>query len=159
MAKKKHAVALAEGGRTGKVRSVGELRMGLASHARLVRRPRSVVALITRHLVAPLTTLRWPTAVGSSLRSGIDSDSILSCDVLGVYKPASRCYVRCAEIVDRAPHKIVVVASHPSDLRAGMTAGYRAAHVPPCLRVSGGANVIRRPAVGGRPDHLDAGMS
>lgn len=91
---------------------------------------REAIARLRRHyIVAPLTILSWPMAVGSSRRAGIDWDSILSCDVIGVYKPDPRCYARAAEIMDRPAGEIMMVASHPSDLRAARDAGYRTAYV------------------------------
>ena len=97
----------------------------------------AVASLRERYIVAPLTILSWPMAVGSSRKNGINWDSILSCDILGIYKPDPRCYSRAADIVDRAPQEIIMVASHPSDLRAGMAAGYRSAYVLPRLEDPG----------------------
>jgi 2-haloacid dehalogenase len=97
----------------------------------------AVAALREQYIVAPLTILSWPMAVGSSRKNGINWDSILSCDILGIYKPDPRCYSRAAEIVDCAPEEIVMVASHPSDLRAGIAAGYRSAYVLPRLEDPG----------------------
>lgn len=97
----------------------------------------AISSLREHYIVAPLTILSWPMAVGSSRRNGIDWDSILSCDILGVYKPDPRCYARTAEIVDCGPDEIMMVASHPSDLRAAMAAGYRSAYVVPRLEDPG----------------------
>jgi 2-haloacid dehalogenase len=97
----------------------------------------AIASLRKRYVVAPLTLLSWPMAVGSSRMNGIDWDSVLSCDVLGVYKPDPRCYSRAAEIVDCAPNEIMMVASHPSDLRAAIKAGYRSAYVVPRLEDPG----------------------
>lgn len=97
----------------------------------------AIAALRRRYVVAPLTILSWPMAVGSSHRNGIDWDSVLSCDVLGVYKPDPRCYARAAEIVDCVPEHIMMVAAHPSDLRAAMEAGYRSAYIMPRLEDPG----------------------
>ena len=90
-----------------------------------------------RFVVAPLTILSWSMAVGSSRKNGINWDSILSCDILGIYKPDPRCYSRAAEIVDCAPADIMMVAAHPSDLRAAIKAGYRSAYVVPRLEDPG----------------------
>ena len=99
---------------------------------------REAIASLRRcYVVAPLTLLSWPMAVGSSRMNGIDWDSVLSCDVLGVYKPDPRCFSRAAEIVDCAPGEIMMVASHPSDLRAAIKAGYRSAYVMPRLEDPG----------------------
>lgn len=97
----------------------------------------AIATLREQYIVAPLTILSWPMAVGSSRKNGINWDSILSCDILGIYKPDPRCYSRAAEIVDCAPGDIMMVASHPSDLRAGMAAGYRSAYVLPRLEDPG----------------------
>jgi 2-haloacid dehalogenase len=97
----------------------------------------AIARLRKRYIAAPLTILSWTMAVGSSRRNGIDWDSILSCDLLGVYKPDPRCYARAVEILDCTPGDIVMVAAHPSDLRAGMNAGYRGAYVRPRLHDPG----------------------
>ena len=97
----------------------------------------AIASLREQYIVAPLTILSWPMAVGSSRKNGINWDSILSCDILGIYKPDPRCYSRAAEIVNCAPEEIMMVASHPSDLRAGIAAGYRSAYVVPRLEDPG----------------------
>ena len=89
----------------------------------------AIAALRQTYIVAPLTILSWPMAVGSSRRNSIEWDSILSCDILGIYKPDPRCYARAAEIVDCEPSQMMMVASHPSDLRGAMASGYRSAYV------------------------------
>lgn len=99
---------------------------------------RDALALLrTRYVVAPLTILSCTMAVGSSRRNGIDWDLILSCDVLGAYKPDPRCYRRAAEIVDNSPEEIMMVAAHPSDLRAAAASGYRSAYILPRLEDPG----------------------
>jgi 2-haloacid dehalogenase len=97
----------------------------------------AIASLRKRYVVVPLTLLSWPMAVGSSRMNNIDWDSVLSCDVLGVYKPDPRCYSRAAEIVGCAPGEIMMVASHPSDLRAAIRAGYRSAYIVPRLEDPG----------------------
>ncbi|MGH6882567.1 MAG: HAD-IA family hydrolase, partial [Hypericibacter sp.] len=97
----------------------------------------AIAALRQNHVVVPLTILSWNMAVGSSRRNGIAWDSILSCDILGLYKPDPRCYARAVEILACAPQEIMMVAAHPSDLRAGMVAGFRAAYVMPRLQDPG----------------------
>lgn len=97
----------------------------------------AIAALRRRYVVAPLTILSPTMAVGSSRRNGIDWDLVLSCDVLGVYKPDPRCYLRAAEIVDTRPGEIMMIAAHPSDLRAAMENGFRSAYVLPRLEDPG----------------------
>ena len=76
-------------------------------------------------------------AVGSSRLAGIAWDGLLSCDLLGVYKPDPRCFARAAEIMGCAPREIMKVAAHPSDLRAARAAGWRTAYVLPKLQDPG----------------------
>jgi 2-haloacid dehalogenase len=97
----------------------------------------AIAALRKKYVVAPLTILSWSMAIGSSRRNGIDWDSVFSCDSLGIYKPDPRCYARAAEIVDCEPGEIMMVASHPSDLRAAIAAGYRSCYVVPRLEDPG----------------------
>jgi 2-haloacid dehalogenase len=96
-----------------------------------------IAELRKKYIAAPLTILSWPMAVGSSRRNGIEWDSILSCDVLGIYKPDPRCFARAAEIIDCTPQELMMVAVHPSDLRAAQKCGYRAAYVLPRLEDPG----------------------
>lgn len=97
----------------------------------------AIGALRRRYVAAPLTILSWPMAVGSSRTSGIDWDGVLSCDVLGVFKPDPRCYERAAEILGLRPDEIAMVAAHPSDLRSAMRSGYRSVYVKPRLEDPG----------------------
>jgi 2-haloacid dehalogenase len=99
--------------------------------------PAAIAALRRRYVVAPLTILSWPMAVGSSRTAGIAWDGLLCCDLLGVYKPDPRCFARAAEILDCAPGEIMKVAAHPSDLRAAGSAGFRTAYVQPRLEDPG----------------------
>jgi 2-haloacid dehalogenase len=89
----------------------------------------AISALRRRFLLAPLTILSLPMVVGSSRHSGIDWDCILSCDLLGVYKPDPRAYGRAIEVLGVEAPEVMMVASHPSDLRAARAAGWRTAYV------------------------------
>lgn len=97
----------------------------------------SIAALRDRYMVAPLTILSCPMAIGSSRKNGISWDTIISCDLLGFYKPDPRCYARAAELLDCRPEEMMMVAAHPSDLRAASAAGYRSAYILPKLEDPG----------------------
>jgi 2-haloacid dehalogenase len=97
----------------------------------------AIAALRRRAQVAPLTILSWPMAVGSSRRNGIVWDGLLCCDVIGVYKPDPRSYARAAEIMRVGPARIAMVASHPSDLRAARSAGWKTVFVRPHIEDPG----------------------
>ena len=97
----------------------------------------AIAALRRRAQVAPLTILSWPMATGSSRRNGIVWDGLLCCDVIGVYKPDPRSYARAAEIMRVDPARIAMVASHPSDLRAARSAGWKTVFVRPHIEDPG----------------------
>lgn len=96
-----------------------------------------ISALRQRYLTVPLTVLSWRMAVGSSRRNAIEWDSVFSCDLLGVYKPDPRTYARTAEIMGLSPNELMMVAAHPSDLRAAINCGYHIAYVLPQLHDPG----------------------
>ena len=53
----------------------------------------------------------------------------LSAEIFGHYKPDPEVYLGCAQILDVAPAEVMLVAAHPSDLRAARAAGLRTAYV------------------------------
>ena len=76
-----------------------------------------IADLRRRYVVAPLTILSWRMAVGSSRAAAITWDGILSCDLLGIYKPDPRCFARAAEILGcrraRLPMPNVIAVARP----------------------------------------------
>ena len=91
-----------------------------------------------RFTVCVLTVLSWSIAVDCAKRNGLWWDGILSCEMLGAYKPDPEAYQRGAELLDLEPHEIMMVASHPGDLRAAMAVGFRTAFVLPRHEEPGG---------------------
>ncbi len=89
------------------------------------------------YMVLPFTLLTWAMVAGSSKVSGIVWDGILSCDLLGVYKPAPESYRRVSEILRASRDRMMMVAAHPSDLDAAAAEGMRTAYVLPRLKDPG----------------------
>lgn len=85
--------------------------------------------LRTNYTCVVLTVMSWSIAVDCSRRNALHWDGILSCEVLGAYKPEPEAYRRGAELLRLEPHEVMMVASHPGDLRASMEVGYRTAFV------------------------------
>lgn len=56
-------------------------------------------------------------------------DCVLSAEIFGHYKPDPEAYLGCAHILDAEPAEVMLVAAHPSDLRAARDAGLRTAYV------------------------------
>jgi 2-haloacid dehalogenase len=73
-------------------------------------------------------------------RAGLPWDCVLSAELFGHYKPDREVYLGAARVLDVAPHELLMVAAHPSDLAAAARAGLRTAYVPRPLEYgSGGA--------------------
>ena len=89
----------------------------------------ALTRLRARYTVVVLTVLSWSIAVDCSKRNDLWWDGILSCEMLGAYKPDNEAYLRGAELLGLEPHEVMMVASHPSDLRAAMEVGFRTAFV------------------------------
>lgn len=94
--------------------------------------------LRSRYTVAVLTVLSWSIAVDCSKRNDIWWDGIMSCEMLGAYKPDNAAYLRGAELLGLHPQEVMMVASHPADLRASMEVGFRTAFVLPRYDEPGG---------------------
>lgn len=92
---------------------------------------------------------RWPIATLSNgnvallldmARHGrLPWDTILSAELFGHYKPDPEVYLGAAKLLDIAPGELLMVAAHPSDLRAAASCGLRTAYVArPLERGEGG---------------------
>ncbi len=92
--------------------------------------PAAIEALRSRYTVAVLTVFSLSIAVDCSKAAGIDWDGVLSCEFLAAYKPDPKSYQEAARLLRCRPDEVMMVAAHPSDLRAAMAAGLRSAYVP-----------------------------
>jgi 2-haloacid dehalogenase len=72
-----------------------------------------------------------PTAlvVDVSRRNGIAWDAVISCEMIGVYKPHALAYATAARWMALQPSQILMVACHNFDLNAAHRAGFRTAFV------------------------------
>jgi 2-haloacid dehalogenase len=62
--------------------------------------------------------------------AGLPWDCILSAELFGHYKPDPQTYQGCARLLDLPPAEVMMVACHPSDLRAAGACGLQTAFVP-----------------------------
>lgn len=76
-----------------------------------------------RYTVIVLTILSFESIVNSSKRAGVLWDGILSCELLGVYKPSLQAYVGAAQLLSVEPENAMMVAAHEADLAAAARAG------------------------------------
>jgi len=86
-------------------------------------------ALRRRYLLAPLTILNAPLVIDVSRRSGLCWDCVISCDMMGVYKPRPEAYLTAAQWLGLEPAEILMVACHNHDLLAAGAVGFRTAFV------------------------------
>jgi len=91
--------------------------------------PPAVAALRKALPVVSLTMLPTALVVDVSRRNGIVWDAVISCEMIGVYKPHAEAYLTAARWLNLAPAQILMVACHNFDLNAAHQAGMRTAFV------------------------------
>jgi 2-haloacid dehalogenase len=91
--------------------------------------PKAQAALRTLLPVVSFTMLPTALVVDVSRRNGIVWDAIISCEMIGVYKPHAQAYATAARWLALQPAKILMVACHNFDLNAAHQAGFRTAFV------------------------------
>jgi 2-haloacid dehalogenase len=91
----------------------------VAGLTRLKRR--FVITTLSNGNVSLLTNMaKW---------AGLPWDCVISAELFRHYKPDPEAYLGCADLLDVAPHELMLVAAHPSDLRAARDAGLMTAYV------------------------------
>jgi 2-haloacid dehalogenase len=90
----------------------------------------AALARLRQHLpVVSFTMLPTSLVVDVSRLNGITWDAIISCQMIGVYKPHAEAYATAAEWLGIKPHNILMVACHNFDLNAAQDAGLKTAFV------------------------------
>lgn len=79
--------------------------------------------------VVSFTMLPTALVVNVSRRNGIVWDAVVSCEMMGVYKPHPEAYATAARWMALEPAQILMVACHNFDLNAAHEAGFRTAFV------------------------------
>lgn len=79
--------------------------------------------------VVSFTMLPTSLVMNVSRRNGVDWDAIISCEMIGVYKPHAEAYAMAARWIGLPPQNILMVACHNFDLNAAQSAGFRTAFV------------------------------
>ncbi|MEO7335529.1 MAG: haloacid dehalogenase type II [Caldimonas sp.] len=91
--------------------------------------PAALAALRESLPVVSFTMLPTALVVDVSRRNRISWDAIISCEMIGVYKPHGQAYSTAARWLNLAPAEILMVACHNFDLNAAHQAGMRTAFV------------------------------
>jgi 2-haloacid dehalogenase len=79
--------------------------------------------------VISFTMLPTSLVMSVSRRNALSWDAIVSCEMIGVYKPHALAYATAARWIGLPPQDILMVACHNFDLNAAHAAGYRTAFV------------------------------
>jgi len=91
--------------------------------------PAAQAALRQKLPVVSLTMLPTALVMDVSRRNGITWDAVISCEMIGVYKPHLQAYTTAARWMALEPSQILMVACHNFDLNAAQKAGFRTAFV------------------------------
>jgi 2-haloacid dehalogenase len=85
--------------------------------------------LKARHTLATLSNGNLSLLVAMAKHGGLPWDAVLSAELFLHYKPDPEVYLGAARLLDLAPGELMMVAAHPSDLRAAAACGLRTAYV------------------------------
>ena len=81
------------------------------------------------HVTATLSNGHVALLIGLARHGDLRFDAILSAELAGAFKPAPETYRTAARLLGVAPHELMLVAAHPSDLAGARAAGLRTAFV------------------------------
>jgi 2-haloacid dehalogenase len=79
--------------------------------------------------VATLSNGNVALLLDMARHGGLPWDMIFSAELFGHYKPDPEVYLGACRLLDLAPEQVMLVAAHPSDLRAAARCGLRTAYV------------------------------
>ena len=109
---------------------------------RLIPWPDSVAGLYRlkqRFTITSLSNGNVALLVNMARHAGLPWDTVLSAELFQHYKPDPQVYLGAARLLGLQPAQVMMVAAHPSDLRAAAACGLRTAYVPrPLERGPGG---------------------
>ena len=75
------------------------------------------------------TMLPLSLVLDVSRQNNLDWDAVISCEMIGVYKPHPEAYLKAAQWLGMAPAEILMVACHNFDLNAARSCGFKTAFV------------------------------
>ena len=100
---------------------------------RLIPWPDSVAGLYRlkqRFLITSLSNGNVALLVNMAKHAGLPWDTVLSAELFNHYKPDPEVYLGAARLLGLQPAQVMMVAAHPSDLRAAAACGLRTVYVP-----------------------------
>ena len=88
-----------------------------------------LLRLKTRHTITTLSNGNLSLLVAMARFGRLPWDAVLSAEFFHHYKPDPEVYLGAARVLDLPPAQVMMVACHPSDLRAAAACGLRTAWV------------------------------
>jgi len=85
--------------------------------------------LKSRYVITTLSNGNVSLLTNMAKKAGLPWDAVLSAELAGRYKPDQEVYIKAAELLSLPIDQVMMVAAHPSDLRAAARAGMRTAYV------------------------------
>jgi 2-haloacid dehalogenase len=82
-----------------------------------------------RFVITTLSNGNVSLLTNMAKRAGLPWDCVVSAELFGHYKPDPEAYLGCADLLGVAPGETMLVAAHPSDLRAARAAGLMTGYV------------------------------
>ncbi len=85
--------------------------------------------LKTKFVITTLSNGNVSLLTNMAKNGGLPWDAILSAELSGRYKPDPEVYLKAVDLLSLSPEQVMMVATHPGDLRAAAHAGLRTAYV------------------------------
>ncbi|WP_029112119.1 haloacid dehalogenase type II [Mycobacterium sp. URHB0044] len=82
-----------------------------------------------RFVITTLSNGNVSLLTNMAKRAGLPWDCVVSAELFHHYKPDPEVYRGCADLLDVRPVEVMLVAAHPSDLRAARDAGLKTGYV------------------------------
>lgn len=92
--------------------------------------PGGLDRLQARYLIGPLSNGGFGALTRMARHAGLRWDCVISAQLFRTYKPDRRVYEGAAGLLGLAPGRVMMVAAHPSDLRAARACGLATGYVP-----------------------------
>ena len=85
--------------------------------------------LRNEYVIASLSNGNVSLLIDIAKNAGIQWDTVLSAELSRHYKPDPEAYLKAPELLSLNPEQVLMVATHPSDLRSAAQTGLRTAYV------------------------------
>ena len=101
--------------------------------------------LKSKYVITTLSNGNVSLLTHMAKNGGLPWDAILSAELSGHYKPDPEAYLKAADLLSLKPEQVMMVAAHPSDLRAAARTGLKTAYVIRPLERGPGRPINRNP--------------